>query len=533
MESNDSSVAALSNTTAIATTAQKALELLRCCITEEDDDTPSPAQTQLSRFNLWSSNIGVFATHHASLDYRLRTANAARTAVQGNLEDLCEQLLFGMRNVTSRFENAYSLVIALTGEEDLEGEDLQAFATTKPQNVFQFGGELRKRYSSGPKARIHLPGLLGAENIITTLHQLSLAIRSSSNRNTLTKAPKLTDIDKEFFWIRERRKGPTDVGVQRLPPVSFDVAQKFEVYVREVLGRRWMTCWPKDDMPVNDKKEMEAEAVLSAPQREYRQVVFDRCVSLITARRKQLAYFQSHQVKLSANVKAFQAPQVTKNLATTKSGDQLPLPGPTTSASHSALLPRLRDVNFPGLRVAPSETVGTEFLSNTPLTLLASPINSAPSMAASSMYDLGTSSINILGIPPPPELKAFDKEKPCPYCCLVYPAQVFNPERSWKWRKHLMEDLQPYPCLYKNCERSAKSYRSFKEWKAHLKTPHHQHWQCPLPHTELTAAAQCADGFDKIVDIEKHIAIHHPNLDASMTRNAVHLAGQQEIPSCV
>jgi hypothetical protein len=94
MESQDISVAALPNTTAIAIAARKALELLRCCVAEDDDDA---AQSQLSRFNLWCSNIGVFATHHASLDYRLRTANAARTAVQGNLEDLCEQLLFGMR----------------------------------------------------------------------------------------------------------------------------------------------------------------------------------------------------------------------------------------------------------------------------------------------------------------------------------------------------------------------------------------------------------------------------------------------------
>jgi hypothetical protein len=32
------------------------------------------AQDQLTRFNIWANNIGVFASGHASLDYRLRDA---------------------------------------------------------------------------------------------------------------------------------------------------------------------------------------------------------------------------------------------------------------------------------------------------------------------------------------------------------------------------------------------------------------------------------------------------------------------------
>jgi hypothetical protein len=416
-------------------------------------------------------------------------------------------------------------MIALTGEEDLGVDDLQAFAVAKPQNVFQFGSELQKRYSSGPEPGVNLSGLAEAENTITTLHQLSLAIRTASNRNTLTKAPKLTDIDDEFFWIKVRCEGPTDVGIQRLPPVSFDMSQKFEMYIREVLSRRWMTCLPKDDMPVNDRKEMEATATLSDSQREYRRIVFDRCVSLITARRKQLAYFQNHQTKLSANVKAFQSPPVTKDLTARKSEVQLPKPAPTTSASHSAFLPRLADINLLALRVAPSETIGSEFL-NTPLTLLPSSINPAPSMAASSAYEIGTDSTTLFGIPPPPELKAFEKEKECPYCRLVYPSQTFNLERSWRWRKHLMQDLQPYPCLFQNCERSAKSCRTFKEWNAHLNQPHYRHWQCPLPHPNPAVSARCPDGFDKLLDFEKHLANDHPNLDVSMAKNAVHLSGQ-------
>lgn len=84
------------NSNSIAMAAEKAHQLLLCCLQTKEMDLEGFARSQLSRFDLWASNIGVFASLHASLDYRLRTAVAARTAVEGNLEILREQLLFGM-----------------------------------------------------------------------------------------------------------------------------------------------------------------------------------------------------------------------------------------------------------------------------------------------------------------------------------------------------------------------------------------------------------------------------------------------------
>ena len=84
------------DTNSIATAAKKARQLLLCCLDTKNVDSERFARSQLNRFDLWISNIGVCATLHASLDYRLRTAVAARVAVEGNLEILSEQLLFGM-----------------------------------------------------------------------------------------------------------------------------------------------------------------------------------------------------------------------------------------------------------------------------------------------------------------------------------------------------------------------------------------------------------------------------------------------------
>jgi hypothetical protein len=87
-------VGAIQDDGSIADTAERARQLLLCCRDIPDEAPKKLALTQLARFNLWSSNIGVFAARHASLDYRLRTAPTVRIAVNGNLETLCRHLLF-------------------------------------------------------------------------------------------------------------------------------------------------------------------------------------------------------------------------------------------------------------------------------------------------------------------------------------------------------------------------------------------------------------------------------------------------------
>jgi hypothetical protein len=79
----------------IAFAALKAERLFQCCLNTKDQEVKKLVDLQLSRYKLWTSNIGVFASRHASLDYRLRTAAEAASAVMGNIEILCEQLLFG------------------------------------------------------------------------------------------------------------------------------------------------------------------------------------------------------------------------------------------------------------------------------------------------------------------------------------------------------------------------------------------------------------------------------------------------------
>jgi len=65
------------------------------------DITPDEAtllpllEDQYGRFNIWARNVGVFASGHASLDYRLREDPQPRVLVGGLLEGLQDQLQRG------------------------------------------------------------------------------------------------------------------------------------------------------------------------------------------------------------------------------------------------------------------------------------------------------------------------------------------------------------------------------------------------------------------------------------------------------
>jgi hypothetical protein len=86
----------------ISSIADKARRLLLCCQEFQDEEPKRMAGVQLSRFSLWTSNIGVFSSQHASLDYRLRTAPMVKIAIDGNLEILCQHLLLGESIVITR-----------------------------------------------------------------------------------------------------------------------------------------------------------------------------------------------------------------------------------------------------------------------------------------------------------------------------------------------------------------------------------------------------------------------------------------------
>ncbi|KAI0097549.1 hypothetical protein GGR51DRAFT_540685 [Nemania sp. FL0031] len=405
----------------IADTAMRASQLLLCCQKNFVDELNRVATTQTDRFNLWAANIGVFSSRQASLDYRLRTASTAKAAVDGNLEILCVYLLS-----------------ALAGVEEPPDDDLDAFAEVPITEIDSFGLKLMNRSSSGD-SDVRIQALISVESVIDTLHQLSLAIRKASNRNNLTKLPNLYSIDPPFKLIGQLNKSGTIFGEIEVPSAHFDATLAFEDFVRRVLRLRWLT--PDIGKDLQPDQEM------------YRQTMLERRVKSISARRRQLAYFQDHQTRLANRAATNSIHTMSQYIRTAVDSPAALL---SLSPSHLQDTQTQQPASQRRSHEVPSETIGSESLSNT---FRLTPSTSAPSSATSSAgRRLATKTP--FEIPPAPELKPQEKEKMCPYCCLVYPANIFSTnKRSSAWKKHLLDDLQPYVCLFRNCSQPGKTVR--------------------------------------------------------------------------
>ncbi|KAF2490603.1 hypothetical protein BU16DRAFT_159462 [Lophium mytilinum] len=61
----------------------------------------------------------------------------------------------------------------------------------------------------------------------------------------------------------------------------------------------------------------------------------------------------------------------------------------------------------------------------------------------------------------------------CPYCSVT---QIIKSERSWK--KHVLEDLQPYACTYPACELQEYLFENREEWNNHETQHHRLEWSC-------------------------------------------------------
>jgi hypothetical protein len=108
------SASALNDTSySISDIAERSRQLLLCCRESFAEESRRIAGDQLSRFNLWASNIGVFSSPQACLDYRLRTAPIAKAAVEGNLEILCTHLLSGETSHLVAVDRGRVLIISI------------------------------------------------------------------------------------------------------------------------------------------------------------------------------------------------------------------------------------------------------------------------------------------------------------------------------------------------------------------------------------------------------------------------------------
>ncbi|KAK1252145.1 hypothetical protein MKX08_003332 [Trichoderma sp. CBMAI-0020] len=462
-----------------------AVEVERMAVEAEDMTVISKYPKDLAAFHpRLRTRLGM--EKHASLDYQLRTAPSVKATVEGNLEGVCEHLLTILKGSSELSKGELNILF------DIPQSEVSAFAKSL----------LPKLPHCMPKNHTRKSFKL-VETRITLLHQLSLAIRRVSNRDNLTEVPKLFNSDAEYVIRRGQKKDGSDSETV-IKSVHFDIGTGLEEFTRKVLTHRWLQYCSSNCEDLDKERHI------------YRQTILERCVSAISTRKRQLEYFRAHRNCLEKNSRKEALLWPSGQKATPQYLSQ-----PTVHPRNETVASRSANAKFKRLLKSLATSMGASSKHEPPLKFFSTSLYvSTKSLETSSCVSKTTTTVfggdGPFDVPQPPRLDKYEKEKACPYCCLLLPAATFSThDEAGRWERHLLEDLQPYVCLFTDCTTPGKTYSSFEAWKSHLSQPHYQSWQCSWhPKDDNSNAANKESFTFKTLDeFKHHIKIYHPDCD--------------------
>ncbi|KAF2182859.1 hypothetical protein K469DRAFT_690585 [Zopfia rhizophila CBS 207.26] len=91
------------------------------------------------------------------------------------------------------------------------------------------------------------------------------------------------------------------------------------------------------------------------------------------------------------------------------------------------------------------------------------------------------------------------KEAICPYCFHVVDKEEM---RHARWTRHILRDIEPYICLFDECERPNECFRTVEDWVNHMRWQHAMIWCCQAEGHETTT-------YHSKVDLERHMRLEH------------------------
>ena len=111
----------------------------------------------------------------------------------------------------------------------------------------------------------------------------------------------------------------------------------------------------------------------------------------------------------------------------------------------------------------------------------------------------------------------------CPFCHLPIEVSITR-----DWRKHIVQDLEPYLCTFENCITSTEMYQSRGQWFQHEIQVHRQSWICD---------GHCEESFRSEEDFLKHTSQYSSNdlndaQKAALLNTCARPAAKESINAC-
>ncbi|KAK5657626.1 hypothetical protein OQA88_2698 [Cercophora sp. LCS_1] len=432
---------------------------------------------EADRFELWAVNLGLFASGHASLDYRVRDTESIQQTLLRFLSSLNEAL----NEVLEYFGGAFPSANKAPDEaSDSERGDFDV--------DFSDDGFASEGVSD---ADLLLDSI---RDPINRLFKMGIWIRNPTSRFTSPKALGYAVIN-------------TETGVDLLEvfkSYDYDYISSLFLEYRKVKALEdnipvTEPAVPDTKTALHDETEHVWEPIRTVLAQHAHErsdgtepFLVRRIAGANTRRRQLIAYWKVHRDKLDQqaawNLRMLR-PQLqggTPSLSAIETAPQAP-----TNSGASNL------DDFGGLAAPQSVTTASQLDFSRLAVRDDGQSDMSVSEYAASTWRPGK---EVLGFPPPPAHPAGTQAFQCPYCSTLCSGALLR-ERAWG--AHLIHDLRPYICTHEHCRNPDQLYDSVEDWTKHESSAHgpddSQRIHCPV----------ClANSFEDSAELTTHLARH-------------------------
>ncbi|KAK2811629.1 hypothetical protein FQN50_001971 [Emmonsiellopsis sp. PD_5] len=452
----------------IAGSAGKCLESFNECLANFSLLPPrqqSGIEDQLGRFSIWTSNIGVFASTRASLDYRLRDVEDVHRLVQGLLWILNEHI---QRYPSADGYNQKSKISAI--------DSIDAVVT-------DISGE------------------------ISLLHQLSNTIRKAgSERHNLKAATSFVIKDEHGNDIGPIFMNHFAMGIIQRKFPSCDKVIQTRLAAAMLLRRKRILYRCSRD------RQSPSRNTPSAPQ------LMDpkRGITGADFQPTQHQFSRSLGPKISdakSTPSIAESPTMTATTLHMNEWKKASTPS-VISESKTISLSHHEELEFPPAPTGPllrkfrilkeqRRAKHRERLNSLPNFSLYKKNNGNPPLKPNVLDQL-----KFLNLESDLEEETKRDRKDCynsnvevvcPYgCCALSSADVMNDR---KWREHVKHDLYPYVCLFETCDTPDTLYNHSEDWLKHM-GQHQLQWLCAVKSHDVLI-------FNNQSEYEEHMSMRH------------------------
>ncbi|MCJ1471355.1 hypothetical protein MMC07_010003, partial [Pseudocyphellaria aurata] len=120
------------------------------------------------------------------------------------------------------------------------------------------------------------------------------------------------------------------------------------------------------------------------------------------------------------------------------------------------------------------------------------------SAAQSGITKSAVARLQQLVVPPPPKLKA-GREAKCPYCFKFLKEDQL---KGAHWTRHILKDIDPYICLFEECDEPDTCFKSIDDWLNHIQWQHTLFFSCQSVGHE-------SELFNSRTGLEQHMEREH------------------------